>query len=123
LFKKAQRLDKEFESIKSALSDINAFNAGKKREEAISKLEKWLPEAQKFTAQIKTVQGLVNYLEQAKDDLKITLSDKNEKLDQAWDEAYKFKKIADRQRNLLNKIPKKILDGITKTKVKTEKIR
>ena len=49
--------------------------------------------------------------------------DKNEKLDKAWDEAYTFKKIAERQKRLLDKIPKEILESINKVKVKTDKTR
>lgn len=48
LFKLGGRLDKQYEEIVAALSDINAFNAGKKRDKALSLLSAWLPEAEKF---------------------------------------------------------------------------
>ena len=55
LFKKAQKLDMEAERIVAALSDINAFNAGKKKEAALAIISEWLPEAQRFTAQLVSV--------------------------------------------------------------------
>ena len=36
----------------AALSDINAFNAGKKRDKALSLLSAWLPDVEKFTREI-----------------------------------------------------------------------
>jgi hypothetical protein len=51
------------DGIISALSDINALNAKKKRDTALALLEKWLPQAERFTAQIKTVDGYVKSLE------------------------------------------------------------
>lgn len=41
LYKKAQRMDLEFDKVKQALADINILNAGKKRNEAMSILM-WL---------------------------------------------------------------------------------
>jgi len=64
LFKTATRLDKQFD-VQTALSDINAFNAGKRRDKALNLLAKWLPQAEKFTAQIKKVDGYIKTLEQA----------------------------------------------------------
>jgi hypothetical protein len=57
LFKAAERLDKQFGEIELALADISAINARKKREEAMRLLAAWLPQAERFTAQLKTVQG------------------------------------------------------------------
>lgn len=52
LFKMGTRLDKQYEEIVSALSDINAFNAGKKRDKALELLASWLPEMEKFSKEI-----------------------------------------------------------------------
>lgn len=57
LFKQAERLDRDFEKAKSAIKDINVLNAGKKRDEALALLERWVPEARRFTAQVKTLDG------------------------------------------------------------------
>lgn len=53
-YKKAQRLDKQVEKIKQSVEDINVFNAGKKREEALEALAVWLPQAERFTVQTKS---------------------------------------------------------------------
>lgn len=42
LFKQAQRLDKQFNEINIALANINAFNAGKKRDKALELLSNWI---------------------------------------------------------------------------------
>lgn len=44
LFKLGGRLDKQHDEIVEALSDINAFNAGKKRDKALALLSAWLPD-------------------------------------------------------------------------------
>ena len=52
LFKLGGRLDKQHEEIVKALSDINAFNAGKKRDKALELLSAWLPDVEKFTREL-----------------------------------------------------------------------
>lgn len=44
--------DIPFEEIVKALSDINAFNAGKKRDRALELLSAWLPDVEKFSREI-----------------------------------------------------------------------
>ena len=43
LYKLGGRLDKQYGEIVSALSDINAFNAGKKRDKALELVAAWCP--------------------------------------------------------------------------------
>lgn len=62
LYKQAQNLDKEFESIKGAINGISSFSTANQRDEAIKKLEKWMPKAQKFTAQVKCSENYINKL-------------------------------------------------------------
>ena len=52
LYKLGGRLDKQYEEIVSALSDINAFNAGKKRDKALELIAAWLPNVEKFSKEI-----------------------------------------------------------------------
>ena len=47
-----------YEEIVSALSDINAFNAGKKRDKALDLLSAWLPDVEKFSKEIGKQQAL-----------------------------------------------------------------
>jgi hypothetical protein len=89
LFKQAERLDRDFEKVKSALKDVNALNAGKKRDEALALLERWVPKARRFTAQVKTldgemkdlkteVQGTRNYAAALESDISQLVADKDE---------------------------------------------
>ena len=52
LYKLGGRLDKQYAEIVSALSDINAFNAGKKRDKALEMIAAWLPDVEKFSKEI-----------------------------------------------------------------------
>ena len=53
LFKQAVNLSKQARAIEAALGDITPFNAGKKKEEALSMLKKWFPQMENFSGQLK----------------------------------------------------------------------
>lgn len=63
LFKKGERLDKMCDEIRVGLSDIVAFNAGKKRDKALELLSKWYPQAYAFSAEVKKYSDKIHYLE------------------------------------------------------------
>lgn len=63
LLKKGERLDKMFDEIRVALSDIGAFNAGKKRDAALELLSKWYPQADAFSAEVKKYSDKIQHLE------------------------------------------------------------
>jgi hypothetical protein len=65
LLKKAERLDRQFAEVMAALDGINPLNAKKKRDSAMKVLERWMPEAAKFSVQIKGIDGYIKELEQA----------------------------------------------------------
>ena len=65
LFKSAERLDKQFTEVEAALAGINPLNAKKQRENALKLLSDWLPRAERFTAQVKTVDEHIKSLERA----------------------------------------------------------
>jgi hypothetical protein len=65
LFKLAARLDKQAAGIEAALAGINPLNAKKQRDKAIGLFREWLPQAVRFTAQAKTVDGHIESLERA----------------------------------------------------------
>ena len=67
LFKTAERLDKQLAEVEKALEGINPLNAKKQREQALGVLEKWLPQAERFTTQIKTIDDHIKALERARD--------------------------------------------------------
>lgn len=123
LYKKAQRLDTQFQEVQQALSDITFLNAGKKRDEAIAILKKWIPEAERFSAQAKSTQGYIKKLEFNNMSLQGELRAKDEKINEAWDKAYEFKKVADQQQRLLDKVPKEVLEQIGSAKTKKQERR
>lgn len=81
------------------------------------------PKHKNLLVQIKTVQGLVKYLEQAKNNFETKLICENEEIDRDGVQAYMFKKAADKQKNLLDKVPKDILEVTTKSKVKADRVK
>ncbi len=56
LFKQAVNLSKQARAIEATLDGITPFNAGKKKEEALSLLKKWFPQMENFSGQLK-IQG------------------------------------------------------------------
>ena len=47
-YKKVTAMDAKLEQLEATLNNINVFNAGKKREEAVALLAKLLPEVESF---------------------------------------------------------------------------
>lgn len=58
-YKKVTAMDTKLEKLEAALSDVNVFNAGKKREEAAALLAQLLPEVESFQAEIQRMQQAV----------------------------------------------------------------
>ena len=115
-FKKAQRLDKQAEKIKQSLEDMNVFNAGKKREEALEALAAWLPEAERFTAQVKGTQDYIDQLVDISSTLSKKLSEKEERFTELSMEAAYMKHTLKTQQRLIDKIPQEVLDEIKRVK-------
>ena len=59
-YKKVTAMDTKLEKLEAALSDVNVFNAGKKREEAVALLAQLLPEVESFQAEIQRMQAAVS---------------------------------------------------------------
>jgi hypothetical protein len=53
IYKQAVRLTEEMEQIRTAISSIGTFNAQKKKEEALQKLNTWIPQYNAFQDQLK----------------------------------------------------------------------
>jgi len=112
LYKKAQRLDIQAEKIKQSLEDITMFNAGKKREEALKALEMWLPEAERFTAQVKGTQDYINQLVDTSSKLYQRLSEKEERYTELSMEASYMRRSLKAQQRLLDRIPREVLEEL-----------
>ncbi len=59
-YKKVTAMDAKLERLETALNDINMFNAGKKRGEAIALLAQLLPEVESFQTEIQRMQAAVS---------------------------------------------------------------
>ena len=59
-YKKVTAMDAKLERLETALNDINMFNAGKKREEAIETFGQLLPEVASFQTEIQRMQQAVS---------------------------------------------------------------
>ena len=122
LFKMGTRLDKQYEEIVSALSDINAFNAGKKRDKALELLASWLPEMEKFSKEIHKQDSYIESLkakigEEA--DYAGRMRDEKYaeelKVQRANQKIFELQKTNEQMERLLKKIPPEVLDEIQKS--------
>ena len=124
-YKKVTAMDAKLERLETALNDINVFNAGKKREEAVALLRQLLPEVESFQAEIQRMQEAVSQSlsmqrcsaeenEALKDELTVERrksAEQRAKLT-VLEECYK------RAESLLNKVPKKWREFIEKNPIR-----
>jgi hypothetical protein len=138
LFSMAQRLDKQAAEIEQALEGINAFNAKKQRDNALNLLEKWLPQAERFTAQIKTIDEHIKALERAEKEagkraqevektanrriqsvqgnMQNRIDSKDNELLKARKKAYQLSEQLRKTEALMRKVPQDVLDKIREKK-------
>lgn len=121
LFKLGGRLDKQYDEIVAALSDINAFNAGKKRDKALEMLAAWLPEAEKFSREIGKQSAYIDSLKsQIGQEADYAEQMRNGKYAEELKVREANKKIFELQRTnaqmerVLKKIPSEVLEEIQK---------
>jgi len=114
LFKQADELQQIYPKLVESLENINAFNAGKKRDEALSFLAKHLPKLTKFSAQIKRTNEYIRDLEEAKKDLESAVAEQDAQL---FEMEYTVRNLNHEQKkvkDLLKKIPAELLTELTK---------
>ena len=58
-YKKVTAMDAKLEQLEATLNNINVFNAGKKREEAVALLAQLLPEVESFQAETRRLQDMI----------------------------------------------------------------
>ena len=121
LFKLGGRLDKQYEEIVAALSDINAFNAGKKRDKALSLLSAWLPEAEKFSREIGKQSAYIDSLKKKigqESDYAGRLRDEKYaeelKVRKANQKIFELQRTNQQLERLLRKIPPEVLEELQK---------
>ena len=122
LFKSATRLDKQYGEIVSALSDINVFNAGKKRDKALELLASWLPEVEKFSKEIQKQQSYIDSLKEKigqESDCAGRMRDEKYaeelKVQKANQRIFELQRTNQQMERLLKKIPQEVIDEIQKS--------
>ena len=122
LFKLGGRLDKQYEEIVAALSDINAFNAGKKRDKALSLLSAWLPDVEKFTREIGKQSAYIDSLKKKigqETDYAGRLRDEKYaeelKVQKANQKIFELQRTNQQLERLLRKIPPEVLEELQKS--------
>ena len=121
LFKLGGRLDKQYDEIVQALSDINDFNAGKKRDKSLELLSAWLPDVEKFSREIGKQSAYIDSLKsQIEQEADYAERMRNEKYSEELKVREANKKIFELQRTnsqmerLLKKIPPEVLEELQK---------
>ena len=77
LFKQAKDLEQIYPKLLESLDNINAFNAGKKREEAISFIGTHMPTLTKLTAQLTMTDEYIKELEKSKGKLEEAIASRD----------------------------------------------
>ena len=106
----------------SALSDINAFNAGKKRDKALELVAAWLPEVEKFSKEIGRQQAYIDSLkEQIGQEADYAGRMRDEKYEQelkvqkANQRIFELQRTNEQMGRLLSKIPPEVLEELQRT--------
>ena len=106
----------------SALSDINAFNAGKKRDKALELIAAWLPDVEKFSKEIGKQQAYIDSLKerigQESDYAGRMRDEKYEqelKVQKANQRIFELQKTNQQMERLLKKIPPEVLEELQKS--------
>ena len=113
---KSSVLDKQTEKMKHLMNDINAFNFGNKREEALEALAVWLPQAERFLAQTKSSQDYIDQLTDRNSELTQELMSKDERYSELSMEAAYMRHTLNSQQRLIDTFPKEVLDEIKQKK-------
>ena len=106
----------------SALSDINAFNAGKKRDKALELIAAWLPDVEKFSKEIGKQQAYIdslkkrigqesNYAGRMRDEK----YEQELKVQKANQRIFELQKTNQQMEKLLKKIPPEVLEELQKS--------
>ncbi len=122
LFKLGGRLDRQYDEIVKALSDINAFNAGKKRDKAMELLSAWLPDVEKFSREIGRQSSYIDSLKaQIGQEADYAERMRNEKyaeelkVQKANAKIFELQRTNSQMERLLKKIPPEVLAEIQKS--------
>ena len=116
-YKKVTAMDAKLEQLETTLNNINVFNAGKKREEAVALLAQLLPEVESFQAETQRLRDTIAHERRnASFQREINADLRNElkaERSHSFDQSMKLSELGRRYKRaerLLSKIPQEELD-------------
>ena len=118
-YKKVTAMDAKLEQLETTLNNINVFNAGKKREEAVALLAQLLPEVESFQAETQRLRDTIAHERRnASFQREINADLRNElkaERSHSFDQSIKLSELerrCKRAEKLLSKIPQEELDKL-----------
>ena len=118
-YKKVTAMDAKLEQLEATLNNINVFNAGKKREEAVALLAQLLPEVESFQAETRRLQDMIasSRMEHRSQQQENTALRKelNKERDRNFEQNVKISALTQRCKRaekLLDKVPLEVLEHI-----------
>ena len=118
-YKKVTAMDAKLEQLEATLNNINVFNAGKKREEAVALLAQLLPEVESFQAETRRLQDMIasSRMEHRSQQQENTALRKelNKERDRNFEQNVKISALTQRCKRaekLLDKVPPEVLEHI-----------
>lgn len=118
-YKRVTAMDAKLEQLEATLNNINVFNAGKKREEAVALLAQLLPEVESFQAETQRLRDTIaherrnaSFQREINADLRNELkAERNHSFDQSM-KLSELERRYKRAEKLLSKIPQEELDKL-----------
>ncbi len=112
LFKQAVNLSRQAKQIEKVLNEIGTFNSGKKKEEALALLNKWFPQMENFSGQLKKYKVTIDDLleENRKLEARAKASE-NGKMKDTLERAKLESELHDIQR-VMSRIPPDVLEQL-----------
>ena len=118
-YKKVTAMDAKLEQLETTLNNINVFNAGKKREEAVALLAQLLPEVESFQVETQRLRDTIaherrnaSFQREINADLRNELkAERNHSFDQSM-KLSELERRYKRAEKLLSKIPQEELDKL-----------
>ena len=118
-YKKVTAMDAKLEQLEATLNNINVFNAGKKREEAVALLAQLLPEVESFQAETQRLRDMATfakleqqYQQQENAEIRKELSkERNRNFEQNM-KISALTQRCKRAEKLLEKVPPEVLEHI-----------
>ena len=127
-YKKVTAMDAKLEQLEATLNNINVFNAGKKREEAVALLAQLLPEVESFQAETQRLRDTIaherrnaSFQREINADLRNELkAERNHSFEQNM-KISALEQRCKRVENLISKLPPELIEQIKYSKYNRER--